>query len=45
MHWLSFHPGMLGVQLKNMTPWVKQGLLFLYLVFMYMNIGRTTLYM
>lgn len=30
---------------KNMTPRVTEGLLVLYLEFMYMNIGRTSLYM
>ena len=44
-----FHLGATTVMLtawqKNMTPRVTEGLLVLYLVFMYMNIGRTTLYM
>lgn len=36
---------MLTAQQKNMTPRVTEGLLVLYLEFMYMNIGRTSLYM
>lgn len=49
MRHARFHLGATAVMLtawqKNMTPRVTEGLLVLYLVFMYMNIGRTTLYM
>lgn len=44
-----FHPGasapLLTAWQKNTTPRVTEGLLVLYLEFMYMSIGRTSLYM
>lgn len=44
-----FHPraaaSLLTAWQKNTTPRVTEGLLVLYLEFMYMNIGRTSLYM